>query len=123
MSDDNEQLIRRLAAGDNDAFTETYMSYKDAIGKVINGKVPIHYDNVEAFVSEVFAEALASVRRGSLPRGDIGAWLYGIGRNKIKRWYTKGTPLRDQVSLDGHDQSDNEVPDETDFELVRELMS
>ena len=82
------ELIRR-ARWDAEALAELYLRYRDELYAWFRSRVP------EAAASELTAELFAQVAL-SLGRfrdeagGSAGPWLYGIGKNLLRRYYEKG---------------------------------
>jgi RNA polymerase sigma-70 factor, ECF subfamily len=82
------ELIRR-ARWDPEALAELYLRYREPLYGWFRSRVS------EAAASELTAEVFAQVAL-SLKRfrdeagGSAGPWLYGIGKNLLRRYYDKG---------------------------------
>lgn len=88
MAATDAELIRR-ARWDPEALAELYLRYRDQLYGWFRSRVP------EAAASELTAELFAQVAL-SLRRfrdeagGSAGPWLYGIGKNLLRRYYEQG---------------------------------
>jgi RNA polymerase sigma-70 factor (ECF subfamily) len=77
---DEEQLIARIRAGDEDAFGALYLAHHDALWRFAFGYVRSR-DVAEELVQEVFL-ALWSARTEWEVRTRVRAWLYGALRHR-----------------------------------------
>jgi RNA polymerase sigma-70 factor (ECF subfamily) len=101
MADLNEQdLVRRIAAGDQRAFTLVYREWKGPIYRFawhMSGNVPV----AEEVMQETF---LALMQRSSgfdATKGSLGSYLFGITRNLIsKRMRDEGSRDTSDISVD-----------------------
>ena len=88
----DEQLLRRLLAGDGDAFADLYRRRQGAVYRFA-----LQMSGSDAIAEDVTQETfLALMRdgRGYDPaRGPLIAWLYGIARNLVRR--ATDRPARD----------------------------
>jgi DNA-directed RNA polymerase specialized sigma24 family protein len=79
--DDDAALLRRCAAGDDEAFAVFYRRHLDGVLAFLRRRVrepELAFD----LAAETFAAAItgAGTWRGE---GEAAAWLYGIARNKL----------------------------------------
>ena len=85
---DDRRLLRRIAAGDDKAFSAFYRAHLNALVAFFRRRVP---DPELAFdlAAETFAvvAARADTFHGS---GEPVAWLYGIARNKLRESLRRG---------------------------------
>jgi RNA polymerase sigma factor (sigma-70 family) len=81
MADDDAELLRRIAGGDDEAFARFYRRHLDGVLAFLRRRV---HEPELAFdlAAETFAAAIAGAGawRGE---GEPAAWLYGIARNKL----------------------------------------
>jgi RNA polymerase sigma factor (sigma-70 family) len=85
---EDRDLLRRIAAGDDAAFSAFYRSHLDAVIAFFRRRVP---DPELAF--DLAAETFAAVVIGAGSFGGDGpavAWLYGIARNKLRESFRRG---------------------------------
>lgn len=88
MRETDAELIRR-ARQEPDALGELYLRWKDPLFLWFRARIP------EADASELTAELFAQVAL-SLGRfrdevgGSAGPWLYGIGKNLLRRYFERG---------------------------------
>jgi RNA polymerase sigma-70 factor (ECF subfamily) len=79
-------LLRRMAAGDEDAFTQLYRQkhpalYRFALHMTGNASV------AEDVTQEVFLVLIRDPKRFDPSRGTLGGFLFGVARNHLrKRW-------------------------------------
>jgi RNA polymerase sigma factor (sigma-70 family) len=88
MARDDRKLLKRIAAGDDRAFSAFYRAHLNAIVAFFRRRVP---DGELAFdlAAETFAVVVthAETYDGS---GPPVAWLYGIARNKLRESLRRG---------------------------------
>jgi RNA polymerase sigma-70 factor (ECF subfamily) len=85
---DDSALLRRAAAGDDEAFAAFYRRHLDGVVAYLRRRVAepeVAFD----LTAETFAAAVAGAGswRGE---GDPAAWLYGIARNKLRESLRRG---------------------------------
>lgn len=102
-------LLRRLAAGDEQAFTALYRSYQGPVYRFalqMSGNAQI----AEDVTQEVFLVLMRKAAEFDATRGRLSSWLYGIARNQVLRQLeARG----DFVGLAGGEEDDeSEVPPE-----------
>lgn len=85
---DQELLRRSVEQADGDAFAELYRRHVDAVLAYLRRRVPTPELALD-LTAETFATAIADAHRF---RGDgpVGAWLYGIARNKLLESLRRG---------------------------------
>jgi RNA polymerase sigma-70 factor (ECF subfamily) len=110
------ELIRR-ARDDPDALGELYLRWKQPLYLWFRARVP------EADASELAAELFAQValnlkRFRDEAGGSAGPWLYGIGKNLLRRFYERG-----RVEQDARRRLGMPIRSyEADFEAVDERL-
>ena len=86
-------LIRRIGAGDREAFERLYSRYARAVFGVALRRLGDR-DRAEEAVQETFASVWRSARSYRPERGPGGPWLYAIARNAIvDRFRARREPL------------------------------
>jgi|SRR5579862_7621181 len=79
-------LLRRMAAGDEDAFAEVYRQKHPAIYRFalhMTGNASV----AEDVTQEVFMALIRDPKRFDPARGTLGGFLFGVARNHLrKRW-------------------------------------
>lgn len=96
-------LLRRMLAGDEEAFTALYQTYQAGIyrfARQMTGEAGL----ADEVTQEVFLTLMREGRSFSARRGSLRAWLYGIGRNCIRRCLERE---RLYVGLEGEDREEN----------------
>jgi RNA polymerase sigma-70 factor, ECF subfamily len=82
----DERLLRRMLTGDEDAFADLYRSKHPAIYRFalhMSGNAAL----AEDVTQEVFMALIREPGRFDPTRGSLGAFLFGIARNHLrKRW-------------------------------------
>ena len=104
MPDLNEQdLLRRIAAGDQQAFTTVYREWKGPIYRFawhLSGSVPI----AEEVMQDAFMALMQRPSGFDPVRGTLGSYLFGITRNMISK-RMRDESSRDTLELTG-DETD-----------------
>jgi RNA polymerase sigma factor (sigma-70 family) len=86
--DGDDELLRRVAAGDDDAYAAFYRRHLDGVLAFLRRRVAqpeLAFD----LAAETFAAVILAApdRRGD---GEPAAWLYGIARNKLRESLRRG---------------------------------
>jgi RNA polymerase sigma factor (sigma-70 family) len=86
--DSDDELLRRVAMGDDDAFARFYRRHLDGVLAFLRRRVAqpeLAFD----LAAETFAAVILAApdRRGE---GEPAAWLYGIARNKLRESLRRG---------------------------------
>jgi DNA-directed RNA polymerase specialized sigma24 family protein len=93
----DEEIIRRVVAGDADLFEELLMRYQEHVGRIVAGHVP--RDMVEEVAHDVFVRAYVSLPSYSF-RTPFSHWLSTIAvRTCYDAWKT--VSARKEVPLSG----------------------
>ncbi len=120
-SSQDGDLLRRLAAGDEHAFTALYRGYQGAVYRFalqMSGNAQI----AEDVTQEVFLVLMRKAGEFDATRGRLSSWLYGIARNQVLRQLeARG----DCVGLGSEEDGDAELPSElvASFDPVEGLTS
>lgn len=86
---DEQQLVKRMLAGDDEAFSVLYERYFDQLYGFIFKRVG-HREVAEDLLSLVFEKAFANRNRFEWQGVKFSAWLYTIATNSITdHWRTK----------------------------------
>jgi RNA polymerase sigma-70 factor (ECF subfamily) len=102
LTDDG--LLRRMMAGDEDAFTLLYRRRHPAIFRFalhMSGNVAV----AEDVTQEVFMTLIRDAKRFDPARGSLGGFLLGVARNHLrKRWEQdrRSVPLAEDADELGH---------------------
>ncbi len=86
---DEELLLTRACAGDEDAFSEIYRSYAPMVHGILLARVP--YADVKDLVQEVFLSAFKHLDTVREPMA-LGGWLARIARNRAVEHYRSAKP-------------------------------
>jgi RNA polymerase sigma-70 factor (ECF subfamily) len=101
-SSQDGDLLRRLAAGDERAFTALYRSYQGAVYRFalqMSGSPQI----AEDVTQEVFLLLMRKAAEFDASRGRLSSWLYGMARNQVFRQLAA---RGDWLGLDDDEDSD-----------------
>ena len=126
----DEQLMARVASGDEHAFDTVFDRYHRQIYNFINNQVQ-DKESVEDLVQEVFLRVFKSAARFD-PEKKFSSWIYKIALNEVKRHW-KRSMQRQTYSLNapmGDETGDSERQDfiqdtriEPESAAERELFS
>ena len=100
----DEDLLRRLAAGDEESFRQFYQRHQAAIFRFalhMAGRA----DAAEEVVQEAFMTLIREAGRFDAKRGEPQAFLYGIARNHVRKLLERErryVPFVDDESLKGN---------------------
>jgi RNA polymerase sigma-70 factor, ECF subfamily len=96
-------LLRRMLAGDEEAFTVLYKTHQAGIyrfARQMTGEAGL----ADEVTQEVFLTLMREGRSFNARRGSLRAWLYGIGRNCIRRCLERE---RTYVRLESEEREEN----------------
>lgn len=96
-------LLRRMLAGDEEAFTALYRRHQAGIyrfARQMTGETSL----AEEVTQEVFLTLMREGRSFDPRRGAMRSWLYGIARNCIRRCLERERPY---VALDSEEGEEN----------------
>ncbi|HEV2116233.1 MAG TPA: sigma-70 family RNA polymerase sigma factor [Terriglobales bacterium] len=96
-------LLQRMLAGDEEAFTVLYKRHQGGIyrfARQMTGDAGL----AEEVTQEVFLTLMREGRSFNARRGSLRAWLYGIGRNCIRRCLDRE---RAYVGLENEEREEN----------------
>ena len=97
----DEQLLARIAAGDEDAFSTLYRRHLDGVVSFLRRRVPspeLAFD----LAAETFA-AIVDGAAGYRRDGPAVGWIYGIARNKLRESLRRGqveASARERLALE-----------------------
>lgn len=112
----DDDLMRRIADGDREAFAVVYRRHHAAVFRFARLMTGSH-EAAEDVVQEVFIALMRGAARYDATRATLTTYLYGSARNHIRRRW-----LRDRlfVSLDGYAADVQEPVCHTADELLRQ---
>jgi RNA polymerase sigma-70 factor (ECF subfamily) len=88
VGETDAQLIHR-ARDDPDALGLLYLRWKQPLYAWFRARVP--EPEASELTAELFAQVALNLKRfRDEAGGSAGPWLYGIGRNLLRRWYERG---------------------------------
>jgi RNA polymerase sigma-70 factor, ECF subfamily len=97
----DDVLLRRAAKGDEDAFTLVYRRHQASLYRFAL-RMTGHAWASEEIVQDVFMTLMREPKKYDPERGPLGAYLYGIARNRVMKHLER---LPREVSLDDQDDS------------------
>ena len=92
----DDVLLRRAARGDEEAFTSLYRRHQAALFRFVLRMTGSAWAG-EEIVQDIFMILLRDPRKFDPARGTLGAYLYGIARNRVMK-HVERNPR--EVSLD-----------------------
>ena len=98
---DEQVLLNRARALDEEALTEIHNRYYGAIYRYISFRIN-EMQTVEDLTSEVFTRFLSALRDSHAPQNTIQGWLYGTAARVVKEQYRKqkrheSAPLKESL--------------------------
>jgi RNA polymerase sigma-70 factor (ECF subfamily) len=99
----DDVLLRRVAKGDEDAFTLVYRRHQAAIYRFAL-RMTGHAWASEEIVQDVFMTLMRDPKKYDSERGPLAAYLYGIARNRVMK-HLERVPR--EVALDEQDDNGN----------------
>lgn len=117
MPETDAELIRR-AREDPDALAELYVRWKEPLFRWFRVRLP--ESEASELTAELFAQVALNLRRfRDEAGGSAGPWLYGIGKNLVRRFYEQGRLEQEARRRLGMPIRSYE----TDFDAVEERLS
>jgi RNA polymerase sigma-70 factor (ECF subfamily) len=101
MSGDDQDLLRRMLAGEEEAFTVLYRRRQSGVYRFcmhMSGSVAI----AEEVTQEVFLTLIREGTRYDASRGSVAAYLHGVARNHVLRHLGKD---REHVPIEEESES------------------
>lgn len=94
----DDVVLAGRARTDTTAFLALYDRYAPRIGRYVASRIGTG-PAVEDVISFVFLQALANIGSYDASRGSVGAWLFGIARNAVNRYYRapRSVPLIEEA--------------------------
>lgn len=113
----DEELVRAMHAGDDNAFNELYERYVDKIHAFVIRRVG-HRQTAEDLVSDVFMKAFTH-RKSFVWKTSFSAWIYRIATNRITDYHRVKKPA-EAFDETQHDRPSTvpQAPEEIDRELL-----
>ena len=109
----DDDLLRRMTAGDEDAFTALYRRHQGSVYRFalhMSGST----DVAEEVTQEVFMFLIRGVRQYDPKRGTLAGFLFGVARNHVLRRLE-----RDRVYCEPPSGESSAVDDDTFASIVR----
>lgn len=116
----DEELLRRIASGDERAFTSFYRERQGGIYRFavqMCGSAAI----AEDVTQEVFMALIREAHRFDPARGNLVSYLYGMARNQVRRRLEKDRALLTNAEEDANDEAANDEARETPHDPLDEL--
>ncbi len=114
---DDDELIRRLAAGDEGALRELFSRHAPWLAARLRTALPA------ADVEDVLQEVFLAAWRGAggyrpQPQGSVGGWLWGIARRQAALWLRHRGRAADLVAVLAQDDPPT-APDPAEAAIAR----
>jgi RNA polymerase sigma-70 factor, ECF subfamily len=125
----DELLLARVAAGDEDAFRLLYRRHQGSLYRYalhMTGRP----ESAEEVVQEVFMSLIRGVDTFDASRGPLGAFLFGIAKNRVyrlcetdRRYVDMSEQWSEELSMRAYESSGRELPDATDILARTEIAA
>ena len=89
---EDEQLVKRIVEGDQEALAELYERWFDKVWRFCYWQVG-NREEAEDLTEEVFVKMMRSLKNWG-KRGSFKSWLWGIARNTVKDFFRKKYRLK-----------------------------
>ncbi|GAC1636343.1 MAG: RNA polymerase sigma factor RpoE [Candidatus Acidiferrum sp.] len=100
-SERDDVLLRRVAKGEEAAFTELYRRHQASLYRYALRMTGSPW-SAEEIVQDVFMTVIRQPKRYDAARGEVGAFLFGITRNRVMK-HLERSPR--ELSLDEQNES------------------
>lgn len=126
---DEHELITRIQAGDNDAFSGLYEEHFEWVYKFFRGKVS-DIQTAQELTQDVFVRALESISQFRSD-GSFGAWINGISKKVLyeyfrqrKHWDKHAPKFLEDLVNDGYPSLFQEIDNQLDNrQLLSQMLS
>jgi len=101
-----DDLLRLAAKGDEEAFVCLYRRHQGAIYRYalrMTGSAGL----AEEITQDVFLVLAQQPKRYDINRGELGAFLFGVARNLVRKHWDRARP---EISLDSEQRDDPALP-------------
>jgi RNA polymerase sigma-70 factor (ECF subfamily) len=115
---DESELVRRLAAMDEEAWRAAYQCYFPSVFRLAYVRV-LNQAAAEDIAAKVYLEAIASIGRYQYRGVPFRAWLFRIASNEVSD-YIKQQRRKPQVSIE--DAGELALEDSGDIEIRADLL-
>ena len=117
------ELVRMIRLGNSQAEDELFTHFIEQIAWIVQKKLGYMHVDWKDVVSDSIIAALVNLRQGkfNVNRGNLGSYIYGITRNKI-RDYFKNKKKEDEKKIRIDQLSEIDMIIVEDSELDREII-
>lgn len=119
---DDEELLRRMASGDEEAFAVLYRRRQGAVYRFaleMSGSTGV----AEEVTQEVFLALIRGDGRYDPSRGPLASWLFGVARNQVLRFVERDSRYErvEDEALEREEPADGPLEDLTRGETLRSV--
>ena len=119
---DDDELLRRMEAGDEEAFAALYRRRQGAVYRFAL-QMSGNEAAAEEVTQEVFLALIESAKRYEASRGSLVSWLFGIARNRVLHWLEKDGRYRPaEEELEVADALLEDLSKKEKLEVVRQAV-
>ena len=117
------ELVEEIRQGNTQAADELFTHFIEQIAWIVRNKLGYTNEDWKDVVSDSIIAALVNLRQGKFDvnRGNLGSYIYGITRNKIRDYFKKKKKQDEKkIRIDALSEIDMIV--EEDSELDRKII-
>jgi RNA polymerase sigma-70 factor (ECF subfamily) len=118
------ELVKKISRGNRQAENDLFTHFIEQIAWIVRTKLGSPHEDWKDVVSDTIIAALVNLRQGkfNVNRGNLGSYIYGITRNKI-RDYFKNKKKQDEKKIRIDELSEIDmIKKEDDSELDRKII-
>jgi len=121
-----QQLIKKVQNGDNEAFGSLYLIYLDRIYRYIFFRVNQHKQIAEDLTETIFIKAMQNIGSFTTEKGNFQSWLYRIAHNTVidhYKTYKQTAPIHENtMTVDQIGSLEKDLDTKIEFEKVTKAL-
>jgi RNA polymerase sigma-70 factor (ECF subfamily) len=117
----DEELLITISNGDNDAFNDLYLRYKDRLLYFFYRMLSQDKEIAKDFTQEIFIKIINKPHLYN-PKMKFSTWIFSIANNMCKNEYRRQDIRKNTIACDNPDSFNNEELDNENHEPVIKLI-
>jgi RNA polymerase sigma factor (sigma-70 family) len=117
------ELVKKISRGNRQAEDDLFTHFIEQIAWIVQTKLGSTHEGWKDVVGDTIIAALINLRQGkfNVNRGNLGSYIYGITRNKIRDYFKK-KKKQDEKKIRIDELSEIDVIIKDDSELDRNII-